>query len=106
MHGRLAAAVGCFGLVLLGAGLGVLFHSGHLLTAFGVALAPWLGTTLLTMRAKEAVADQLERAQDALYLIWTPNFLMLLLAAGVLAHLVWGWMRPTRVRDLIRGRAG
>jgi len=113
MHGRLAAAVGCFGLVLLGAGLGVLFHSGHLLTAFGVALAPWLGTTLLTMRAKEAVADQLEHAQDALYLIWTPNFLMLLLAGGVLAHLVWGWMRPTRarlaatrVRDLIRGRAG
>jgi hypothetical protein len=79
-----------------------------------------LGTTLLTMRAKEAVADQLERAQDALYLIWTPNFLMLLLAGGVLAHLVWGWMRPTRarlaatrarlaatrVRDLFRGRAG
>jgi len=104
MHGRMAAALGCFALVLLGAGFGVLFHSGHLLTAFGVAIAPWLGATLLTMAAVEAVSTRIEEPQDALYLIWLPNFLMLLLAAGVLAHLVWGWTSPVRLREVLQGR--
>ena len=104
MHGRLAAAVGCFGLVLLGAGLGLLFHSGHLLTAFGVAIAPWLGATVLTMAAKEAVGAHGENPEDALYLVWMPNVLMLVLAAAVLAHLVWGWASPVRLRDRLRAR--
>jgi len=106
MHGRLASAVGCFGLVLLGAGLGLLFHSGHLLTAFGVALAPGLGATVLTMAAKEAVGAHSENPEDVLYLVWTPNVLMLVLAAGVLAHLVWGLASPVRLRNRLRSLAG
>jgi len=92
--------------VLLGAGLGLLFHSGHLLTAFGVALAPGLGATVLTMAAKEAVGAHSENPEDVLYLVWTPNVLMLVLAAGVLAHLVWGLASPVRLRNRLRSLAG
>jgi lipopolysaccharide export LptBFGC system permease protein LptF len=106
MHGRLAAAVGCFGLVLLGAGLGVLFHSGHLLTAFGVALAPWLGAFLMSLAGQKAVSAEIENPQDVIYLIWSPNLLMALLAVCLLGYLAWGWTSPTRLRDLVRKRGG
>ena len=102
MHGRLASALGCFGLVLLGAGLGVVFHSGHLLTAFGVALAPWLGAFLTSMAGQKAVSAEIENPQDVIYLIWSPNLLMALLAVGVLGYLAWGWTSPTRLRNLVR----
>ena len=104
MHGRLALAVGCFGLVLVGAGLGMYFHSGHLLTAFGVALMPGLGAWYVTTAAIKTVARAAAHPEDELYLIWTPNFAVLLLGLALLAYLSWIWSSPIRLRDLLRRR--
>ena len=106
LHGRLAAALGCFGLVLLGAGLGVYFHSGHLLTAFGVALAPWLGATVLTMAAMKTVTRAIEAPDRLLWLIWAPNVLVTIGGLLFLAYLVWIWSSPVRWRVLVGGRRG
>jgi len=104
LHGRLALAVGCFGLVLVGAGLGMYFHSGHLLTAFGVALMPGLGAWYVTTAAIKTVARAVAHPEDELYLIWTPNFVVLLLGLALLAYLSWIWSSPMRLRDLLRRR--
>lgn len=106
LHGRVAAAVGCFGLVLVGAGLGMYFHSGHLLTAFGVALAPWLAATILTMTAVKTVFRATDNPQDHVWLIWTPNVVVVVLGLGILAYLSWAWTSPLRLSDLLRGRRG
>lgn len=105
MHGRMSNAVGCLGLVLVGAGLGILFHSGHLLTAFGVAMGPWLASTILTMTAVKTVSRIIDDPQDSLYLIWLPNGLVVLLGLALMAHLAWGWSSPKRLGDLLRRRA-
>jgi len=99
MHKRLAAALGCFGLVLVGAGLGMYFHSGHLLTSFGVALVPWLGSWLMTLVAQKAASRAVKNPEDLMWIIWAPNVLVVLLGVGVLACLVWFWARPVRLRD-------
>lgn len=99
-HSRLATAVGCFGLVLIGAGLGVLFHSGHLLTAFGVALVPWMGATLLTLPAAKIVAKD----EASLPLLWIPNGSMVVLGVLILGYLAWGWSIRTALRRLFRRR--
>jgi lipopolysaccharide export LptBFGC system permease protein LptF len=102
LHGRLALAVGCFGLVVVGAGLGMMFHSGNLLTAFGVSLIPGLSALFITMAAVETVSRATEHPEDEVYLIWTPNFAVLLLGLGLLAYLSWVWSSPNRLRDLVR----
>jgi len=104
MHGRLAGAVGCFGLVLVGVGLGMYFHSGHLLAAFGVALAPWLGATVLTMTAVKTVARAVENPQDQVWLIWMPNLAVVVLGLILLAHLSWMWETPGGWFGLLGGR--
>ncbi|MBL7141088.1 MAG: LptF/LptG family permease [Planctomycetes bacterium] len=105
MHGRLAMVLGCFGLVLIGAGLGVLFHSGHLLTAFGVALAPWFIAYYVTTLAIKTVERALANPQDQLYLIWTPNLVLGLLGLTLLAYLSWvqGWPGRERVARRLLG---
>ncbi len=96
LHGRLAAGLGCLGLVVLGAGLGVLFHSGHLLTAFGVALAPWLLSTILTQTGVDVVASHREVPAAVLYLVWAPNLAMVALALATSVYLVFFWSHPAR----------
>jgi hypothetical protein len=93
-HGRVATAVGCLGLVVLGAALGILFHSGHLLTAFGVALPPWLGSVLATIMGVDIMGDRPDRPEDLLYLVWVPNAAVIVLAGAAAAWLLWGWARP------------
>ncbi len=100
LHGRLAAALGCFGLVLLGAGLGVYFHSGHLLTAFGVALAPWLGSTVLTMAGMKWVARTPASPDSIVWAIWAPNVLVTAASLLFLGYLIWIWSSPLRWRVL------
>lgn len=98
MHGRMAAALGCFGLVLIGAGLGMYFHSGNLLTAFGVAMVPWLVSTILSMTAVKTVAKNLDHAADRVWVIWLPNILVVVLGLAILGGLVWFWNHPVRLR--------
>jgi lipopolysaccharide export system permease protein len=102
-HGRLASALGCLGLVLLGAGLGIYFNSGHLLTAFGVALAPWLSATLLTKMAVWAVGDSAANPQRLVWLIWGPNVLVLAMGAVAIAGVVWFWGHPVRLHHRLFG---
>jgi len=107
-HGRLATAVGCFGLVLVGAGLGLYFHTGHLLIAFGVALVPWMGTFFVTMAGMKYAARAAD-AQNLAWIIWTPNAVAVLLGAAILAYMVWCWGHPVPLRERLfgsRARAG
>jgi lipopolysaccharide export LptBFGC system permease protein LptF len=103
-NNRLAGVLGCLGLVLLGAGLGMYFHSGNLLTAFGVALVPWLLATLLTKVATQWVGDSASNAQSLAWVIWTPNILMLMLGAASTAAIVWVWGYPVQLRHRLLGR--
>lgn len=100
MHGRLAVALGCFGLVLVGAGLGMYFHSGHLLTAFGVALVPWMAATILTMTAVKTVC-RAANPQASVWLVWTPNVAVVLLGLAILGYLTWFWATPVSLRNLL-----
>jgi lipopolysaccharide export LptBFGC system permease protein LptF len=104
MHKRLATALGCFGLVLVGAGLGMYFHSGHLLTAFGVALVPWFLSYLMTWVAERAASRAVKNPDDLMWIIWAPNVLVVLLGLATLAFIVWFWCHPTTLRDRILGR--
>jgi len=98
-HERLATAIGCFGLVLIGAGLGILFHSGHLLTAFGVALVPYLFTTFLTMPAVKVA----EKNVAAAPLLWLPNVVVVVAGLAMLAYLGWGGPMRAALRR-VRGQ--
>jgi len=104
LHGRLAAAVGCFGLVLVGAGLGMWFHSGHLLTAFGVGLVPWMWASGATMFITARVAREYDNPNDLVWLIWAPNLQVVALGLAILAYLSWIRPSPLRLSDRLRGR--
>jgi len=104
LHGRLAAAVGCFGLVLVGAGLGMWFHSGHLLTAFGVGLVPWMWASGATMFITARVAREYDNPNDLVWLIWAPNLQVVALGLAILAYLSWIWPSPLRLSDRLKGR--
>jgi lipopolysaccharide export LptBFGC system permease protein LptF len=104
LHGRLAVAIGCFGLVLVGAGLGMYFHSGHLLTAFGVGLVPWMWASGATMFITARVSREYDHPEDLIWLIWMPNLQVLVLGLAILAYLSWVWTLPLRLSDLLKGR--
>ncbi len=105
LHGRLATALGCLGLVLLGAGLGARFHSGNLLTAFGLALVPWLLAYILTMIAVKTVGENFADPQKLVWIIWAPNMLVLGLGAVAVAGIIWVWAHPVRLRHRLWGRS-
>ena len=104
LNKRLATALGCFGLVLVGAGLGMYFHSGHLLTAFGVALVPWFVSYMLTGVAERAASRAVKNPESMMWLLWAPNVLVLLLGLAILAYIVWVWYHPQTFRDRLLGR--
>jgi len=105
LHGRLATAFGCLGLVLLGAGLGMRFSSGNLLTAFGLAIGPWLMAYMLTnFVGIKAVAENLANPDGLAWIIWAPNVLLVILGAGAVAGASWIWGHPIRLRHRFFGR--
>ncbi|MBN1845590.1 MAG: LptF/LptG family permease [Sedimentisphaerales bacterium] len=57
LHSRLAFGVACLTLVLLGAALGIVFRSSHLLTAFGVSFIP-AALCLITIFTGKHIAQQ------------------------------------------------
>ncbi|MCK5271886.1 MAG: LptF/LptG family permease, partial [Sedimentisphaerales bacterium] len=56
-HSRLAFGVCCVSLVLMGAALGIIFRSGHLLTAFGISFVP-AALCLITIFTGKHIAEQ------------------------------------------------
>jgi lipopolysaccharide export LptBFGC system permease protein LptF len=104
LHGRLATALGCVGLVLIGAGLGVYFHSGHLLTAFGVSLIPWAFSFFLTMMVGvKTVSNAVKDPQRWVWTIWAPDVAVVILGLAVLGGLMWIWAHPIRLRHRLIG---
>lgn len=57
LNARAAFAVSCFVLTILGACLGMMFRSGHFLTAFGVSVAPALLCILLTTTGQHTLEN-------------------------------------------------
>ena len=57
LHSRLGFGVSCVVLVLLGAALGIVFRSGHLLTAFGLSFVP-AALCLITLFTGKHIAEQ------------------------------------------------
>lgn len=105
LHGRLATALGCLGLVLLGTGLGMRFSSGNLLTAFGLAILPWLFSYLMThFVGVKTVAEHAADPDKLVWLIWLPNVLLLVLGVTAIAGVTWVWAHPVRLRHRIFGR--
>ncbi len=104
-HWRVAMAVGCAGLILLGAALGLLFHSGHILTAFGVAILPALTIILGTELGASLASEHLEQPAERLYLIWLPNAGAVALAAAAVGYVLAWWARPRTVLRRAEGKA-
>jgi len=104
LHKRLATALGCFGLVLVGAGLGMYFHSGHLLTAFGVALVPWFFSFMLTGVAERAASRAIKDPEGMMWILWAPNVAVFVLGLAITAYIVWSWCHPTTLRDKLLRR--
>ena len=69
-------------------------------------VAPWLAATILTMTAVKTVCRATDNPQDHVWLIWTPNVVVVVLGLGILAYLSWAWTSPLRLSDLLRGRRG
>lgn len=57
LHSRLAFGVSCVALVLLGVALGIIFKSGHLLTAFGISFIP-AALCLITIFTGKHISEQ------------------------------------------------
>jgi|GEM_PF-186352 len=70
LHCRLAFGVSCVVLVLLGAALGILFRSGHLLTAFGVSFVP-AALCLITIFTGQHIAEQGTGGGAGLAFLWS-----------------------------------
>ncbi len=56
LHSRLAFGICCVILTLMGAGLGIVFRSGHLLTAFGISIGP-AAFCLITIFTGQHIAE-------------------------------------------------
>ncbi len=56
LHSRLAFGISCVILTLMGAALGIIFRSGHLLTAFGVSIGP-AAFCLITIFTGQHIAE-------------------------------------------------
>ena len=70
LHCRLAFGVSCVVLVLLGSALGILFRSGHLLTAFGVSFVP-AALCLVTIFTGRHIAEQQGGSGAGLAFLWS-----------------------------------
>jgi lipopolysaccharide export LptBFGC system permease protein LptF len=77
-HSRLAFGVSCVALVLLGVALGIVFRSGHLLTAFGVSFIP-AALCLITIFTGKHIAEQNEVTMNTgITFLWSGIFAVML----------------------------
>lgn len=89
LHSRGAFAVAGLVLVMLGAALGIIFRSGHVLVAFGVAAVPALFAILMVvMGNKVASSSKSSLQQMGVLFIWSGNVLIIGLNAFVYTKLL------------------
>ncbi|MCG3179561.1 MAG: hypothetical protein BIFFINMI_01899 [Phycisphaerae bacterium] len=89
MHSRGAFAVAGLLLIVLGTALGIIFRSGHVLVAFGVAAVPAMfAITMIIMGKQVATSNQSTMQQMGVLFIWTGNMVIFAISAGVYAKLM------------------
>jgi len=71
LHSRLAFGVGCVVLVLLGAALGILFRSSHLLTAFGISFIPAAMCLITIFTGKHIAEGNSAQPEGGIVFLWT-----------------------------------
>jgi len=69
-HSRLAFGVSCVVLVILGTVLGIVFRSGHLLTAFGVSFIP-AALCLITIFTGKHIAEKSATDITGILFLWS-----------------------------------
>jgi hypothetical protein len=95
MHGRMAFALSCLILVLVGCALGMMFRSGNFLTAFAVSFVPALLSITLIIAGQQTCGNiPWTRGPNwenplgiGVTLIWSGNVANLALATGLLWRL-------------------
>jgi len=95
LNSRAAFALSCFVLVLMGVALGMMFRSGHFLSAFAVSVVPAMFCILLTVTGQHTVEDVPNVLPEnwtnplafGLTLIWTGNVVVASTAAALLYRL-------------------
>ena len=93
MHARMAFALSCLILVLVGCALGMMFRSGNFLTAFAVSFVPALMTITLIIAGQQACgnipwtrgSDWVNPLNMGVALIWSGNAINL----GIASVLLW-----------------
>ena len=69
-HSRLAFGVSCIVLTLMGTALGIVFKSGHLLTAFGISFVP-AAFCLITLFTGKHIAENSSDLSGGLIFMWS-----------------------------------
>ena len=95
MHARMAFALSCLILVLVGCALGMMFRSGNFLTAFAISFVPALMSITLIIAGQQACGNiPWQRGPGwenplgmGVGLIWSGNVINLILASGLLWRL-------------------
>jgi hypothetical protein len=95
MHGRMAFALSCLILVLVGCALGMMFRSGNFLTAFAVSFVPALLSITLIIAGQQTCGNiPWQRGPTwenplgmGVALIWSGNIVNFALASGLLWRL-------------------
>lgn len=77
-HSRLAFGVSCVILTIMGAALGIIFKSGHLLTAFGISFVPAV-FCLITMFTGKHIAESSSSLASGLFFMWSGIILVSIL---------------------------
>ncbi|CAN5423984.1 hypothetical protein BH09PLA1_BH09PLA1_30120 [soil metagenome] len=94
IHARASFSVACWVLVLVGCGLGMMFRSGNFLSAFAISVIPAGLCILLIITGQhtcESVPWDIRNFNNPLefgiYMIWTGNVVVAILAAVLLGRL-------------------
>lgn len=95
MHGRMAFALSCLILVLVGCALGMMFRSGNFLTAFAISFVPALMTITLIIAGQQTCGNVpwqrgpgwVNPLNTGIALIWSGNTANLALASALLWRL-------------------
>ncbi len=70
LHSRLAFGVCCVVLTLMGAGLGMVFRSSHLLTAFGISFIPTALCLITIFTGKHLAEQNIDKMGFGLAFLW------------------------------------